>query len=243
MTIWRIAYGILLPALVLTGLPALAQQTGHGEKKARQEKKVEKDQPTLPACPVMGEPINFAVSVETDEGPVFFCCNDCIPKYEANPDKYAAKVEAQRKALADRPKIQVVCPVSGQPVDRSVSVEHSGQKVYFCCRGCVGKFTAAPEKYATALANSYTYQTKCPVMGGEIDPQAFITGAGGRKIYFCCKGCEKKLLAEPSKYLPRLEAQGVRIPPEDLMKDAGKAKEAAGGHGSHEHEHGEHDHP
>ena len=50
-------------------------------------------------------------------------------------------------------------------------------------------FEKNPEKYATALANSYSYQTKCPVMGGAINPKAAIQLADGRKIYFCCPGC------------------------------------------------------
>ena len=28
----------------------------------------------LPLCPIMGEPINLAVSTPTEKGPVYFCC-------------------------------------------------------------------------------------------------------------------------------------------------------------------------
>ena len=171
---------------------------------------------TLPKCPVTGEPVNLAVSVSTDDGPVFFCCEGCVKKYKASPDKYAAKVAAQRAALAKLARVQVTCPVTGEPIDGKTSIEYKGEKVSFCCPGCVDKFKADPDKYKTALANSYTYQTKCPVMGGDIDPKSFTTLAGGQKIYFCCPACEKKLFDDPAKYASNLEAQGYKFNPEQL---------------------------
>jgi YHS domain-containing protein len=188
-------------------------------------------------CPVTGNPINFAVSVATDDGPVFFCCKNCIPKYEADPAKYADKVAAQRKALADWPKVQVLCPVSREPVDPKVFIEYEGAKVYFCCKGCIEKFQKDPEKYKAALANSYTYQTKCPVTGNAIDPEARVG-----KIYFCCKNCPKKFFADPAKYAPNLEAQGFKFDPADLKAGEEGAANTPESHGPHEHGHEEHNH-
>src|SRR3990172_9009511 len=76
-----------------------------------------------PLCPVTGEPADLGVSIRTDEGPVFFCCSDCIGKYQADTDKHAPLVAEQRKVLAGLPKVQVTCPISGKPVDTKVSVE------------------------------------------------------------------------------------------------------------------------
>jgi len=57
----------------------------------------------LPNCPVMeDEPINAKVYINTNGGRVYFCCRDCIAKYKANPTKYAERVAAQRRALADQ---------------------------------------------------------------------------------------------------------------------------------------------
>ncbi len=207
---------------------------GHGDHHAAQA-----DAATLPRCPVMGGKINFLVSTETDEGPVYFCCASCISKYKAEPAVFADKVKAQREVLADRPKVQTVCPVSGKPVDSDVSTEHDGEKVYFCCKGCIAKYQAEPQKYRKALAHSYTYQTKCPVMGGEIDPQAFVRVAGGKKIYFCCQGCEDQLFAEPDKYLPKLADQGVSISADDMKHGENEASAGApsDGHDSHDRDH------
>lgn len=47
---------------------------------------------------------------------------------------------------------QTTCPVmAGNPIDKSIFVEHEGKKVYFCCQGCVATFKADPEKYMAKL--------------------------------------------------------------------------------------------
>lgn len=218
-------------ALGLALAPAMAQQGDH------EHAEKQSSQASLPNCPVMGEPINLAVSVASDDGPVFFCCKGCISKYKANPAKYATKVAAQRRALADRPKIQVRCPVSKEPVDQDVSIESNAKKVYFCCKGCVSKYQSDSQKYASALANSYSHQTKCPVMDEEIDPKVFKTAANGMNVYFCCKGCDRKFFKNPAKYASKLAAQGFTVDPKEMMDDKSKDEHAGHGHGGHDHDH------
>ncbi len=218
---------------ILAGLLA-AWISGSGAAAARagedQDKKAgEEAGPALPMCPVLGDEIDFFVSVRTDEGPVFFCCPNCIKKYKADPDKYAAKTAAQRQALAKLPKVQITCPLSGKPVGKKVFTEQLGQKVYFCRNDCKGKFDSDPSKYKADLANSYWYQTKCPVMGEEIDPKAFTTLAEGRKVFFCCMACDKKLRADPAKYLPNLAAQGIKVD-EAMLSEEHKGEKSHEGH-------------
>jgi len=211
----------LLGSLVAFGLavlPTMAQHEGHGAHGDHGD--AHKTPSASASCPVSGEAIDLSASVATDDGPVFFCCKDCIAKYKADPAKYAEKVALQRKALADRAKVQVTCPVSKEPVDPAVSVESGGTKVYFCCKSCVKKYEAEPAKYASALANSYTYQTKCPVMGEEIDPKAFTTTGDGMKVYFCCKGCDKKFNANPAKYAANMAEQGFTVDSKEKGHDA-----------------------
>lgn len=232
----RSLYGALaVLGLVVSTELALAQHHPSGEKK-----EAIKEAPSLPSCPVMGdEPVNLSVGLATPEGPVFFCCKDCIPRYQADPDKYAAKVTAQREALITRPKAQVKCPTCQQPANAEILLESGGQKILFSTVECMAKYKSEPSEYASALANSYTYQTKCPVMGEDIDPQAFATLANGTKVYFCCKGCDKKLVAEPAKYLPKLAAQGIVLDPKDLTAAPAKAEPA---HDHKGHDHKDHDH-
>ncbi len=230
MTRWTSkAMGVGLAVIGLGGIPTFGQHGHEGDSHGHH-----KPAPTLPPCPVMGEPINLAVSVATDDGPVFFCCKGCIGKYKANSDKYAAKVALQRKALSGRPKTQVTCPVSGDKVDRKSYVEEQGRKVYFCCDGCAKKYARAPKKYAVALANSYTYQTTCPVMGEEINPKVFAKTASGLDVYFCCRGCEKRLFADPAKYASKMAEQGYVVGAKGL---AAPQEHAHGTHDGHDHDH------
>ena len=46
---------------------------------------------------------------------------------------------------------QTTCPIMGNAIDKTVFTEYQGQKVYFCCAGCIDKFKAEPEKYVKDL--------------------------------------------------------------------------------------------
>jgi YHS domain-containing protein len=48
-----------------------------------------------------------------------------------------------------------------------------------------------------------TEQTLCPVMGNPIDKNIFVEYQG-KKVYFCCKACPEKFLADPEKYVAKL---------------------------------------
>lgn len=113
---------------------------------------------------------------------------------------------------------QKSCPVSGKPLGsmgEPVAVDVNGQTVYACCSGCVKTIQSDPAKYAagrpkiivTAVTEAdrplIIKQAKCPVMdeplgnmGGPIKVMI-----GDKPIFLCCKGCIKKVQAEPAKYL------------------------------------------
>lgn len=46
-------------------------------------------------------------------------------------------------------------------------------------------------------------QTTCPVMGGKINKDVFVEYKG-KKVYFCCPGCEGTFQADPEKYISNL---------------------------------------
>lgn len=105
-------------------------------------------------------------------------------------------------ALAQR-----TCPVTGEPIKRDVFIEHDGEKVYFCCSGCIPKFKASPAKYLPAVYRQLypqTVQVTCPVMGGTVDGKT-STEYHGRRIDFCCDSCISKFKADPAKYLSKIE--------------------------------------
>jgi hypothetical protein len=75
-------------------------------------------------------------------------------------------------------------------------VEYKDAKVYFCCPGCVKKFSADSKPFAAkanhqlVLTKQYE-QKKCPMSGGDLNPEQSIT-VGGVKAGFCCGNCKGK---------------------------------------------------
>lgn len=57
---------------------------------------------------------------------------------------------------------------------------------------------------APATAPKPATNTKCPVMGEKVNPaKSPKTVVRGQEYYLCCKGCDKKLQANPDKYLEK----------------------------------------
>ena len=46
---------------------------------------------------------------------------------------------------------QTICPIMGNPIDKSVFTEYKGKKVYFCCPACIEEFNKDPDKYIAQL--------------------------------------------------------------------------------------------
>jgi YHS domain-containing protein len=95
-------------------------------------------------CLVAGKPDakedKFA---EYKGGKVYFCCDNCKAKFTGETAKFAAA--ANHQLVATQQFTQTKCPISGQPVDESKTVEVGGVKVAFCCENCQGKAAAASE--------------------------------------------------------------------------------------------------
>lgn len=58
----------------------------------------------------------------------------------------------------------------------------------------------APQEQAKIMPGE---QTHCPVMGGPINREVFIEYKG-KKVYFCCGGCDDVFLKDPEKYISKL---------------------------------------
>jgi YHS domain-containing protein len=58
-------------------------------------------------------------------------------------------------------------------------------------------------------------QETCPVMGNPINKDVYVDHEG-KRIYFCCPGCDSKFKAEPQKYLKKLREMGEK--PVDIPK-------------------------
>jgi YHS domain-containing protein len=120
---------------------------------------------------------------------------------------------------------QKICPVTGKPLGSMgdpVAVDVDGQRLYVCCAGCVDTVKANPAKYAAgrpditvtsateADAPLIARQRVCPVMDEPLGSmgQPIKVMVGDKPIFLCCKGCIKKIQAEPAKYLAMVYGNG-----------------------------------
>lgn len=73
----------------------------------------------------------------------------------------------------------------------------------FVLNGCKKSEPTAAPAQTKEVASAAIEQTTCPVMGGAINKDIFVEYKG-KKVYFCCAGCETKFEADPEKYIAKL---------------------------------------
>jgi YHS domain-containing protein len=56
---------------------------------------------------------------------------------------------------------------------------------------------------AKEVVSKANEQKTCPIMGGPINKDVF-TEYKGKKVYFCCPGCEGKFAENPEQYIAKL---------------------------------------
>jgi YHS domain-containing protein len=129
----------------------------------------------------------------------------------------------ETKAAEEKPQAEDypldTCVVSGKKLGsmgEPVDYDHDGRLVRFCCKGCINRFQAEPEKYLKKLdaAASFAKQKKdypldtCPVSGEKLgsmgDPVDYVHD--GRLVRFCCSGCITGFRKDPEKFLEKLDA-------------------------------------
>lgn len=164
-----------------------------------------------PLCPVTGEKIDRQVSVQFRGRKVYFASAAARDKFNADPYAYADAVKRQWHAL--RPlRLQVACPVTGQPVDPAVSAERPADAaalddapLYFASEDARAAWLKDPKAFDTRLATCYTFQTICPCGFSEAKPNISLK-VGDRTIYFCCTGCRAGFEHDPPD-LKKLDEQ------------------------------------
>ena len=139
---------------------------------------------------------------------------------------------------------KAVDPVCGMNVAREgakyVST-YEGQAYYFCCNGCLTKFTADPSAYlkkveaAPAVGHAHHDHAHChghdhgaavadgkvkdPVCGMTVDPATagYTAMHNGKAYYFCSAGCKTKFEAAPQTYLDDAPKAPVVAAPTDTI--------------------------
>jgi len=166
----------------------------------------------LDKCPLSGKALTADSPVAVKDGREFkFCCNNCKGKLDSDPASVIGKADA---AIIEKQKASYpleTCIMSGEKLgDKAVDCVISNRLVRFCCADCVDSFkkdvAGNLKKLDAAVIDkqkaSYTAK-KCPVSGEDLgsmgDPYNVVIA--NQMVALCCKGCEKKLRAEPAKYL------------------------------------------
>ncbi len=76
-------------------------------------------------------------SSDWKDGKVYFCCGNCLSKFEG--DKKAKAALANHQLIASKQVEQQACPFSGGKLNADQKVEFKGATVTFCCGNCKGK--------------------------------------------------------------------------------------------------------
>ena len=80
---------------------------------------------------------------------VYFCCNECLKAFQADPAKYST--QANQQLISTKQYTQTACPLTDGDIDSSKTVSVGGQDVAFCCGGCLQKVESAAEQERVAM--------------------------------------------------------------------------------------------
>ena len=81
-------------------------------------------------------------------------------------------------------KSQTNCPVMGGTINKEVSTDYQGKRVYFCCPGCIPEFKKYPAKYIKKLEDEGVTLENIPTAGSQDkSSQEKLQGCGD------CGGC------------------------------------------------------
>jgi hypothetical protein len=118
--------------------------------------------------------------------------------------------EAQLKRDRLHIAVQDICPISGEKLGEhgppiKVTVGKSKEEVFLCCKACLKKKISA-KHWGTIHSNVAKAQRICPIMKKPLPKNPKWTIVKGQVVYVCCPPCTKKIVADPRKYLPQVDA-------------------------------------
>ncbi|MDG2014160.1 MAG: hypothetical protein P8J33_11680 [Pirellulaceae bacterium] len=157
------------------------------------------------------------------DGEVYFCCNACKSKFEADPDKYMAAANYQLATTGQYE--QVACPFSGGEIADGKAAKVGKMEVGLCCGNCKAKVEGAKDTagqidmlfskkaFGKGFEPAKTEdidlsKARCPMMDDEVSAEYAADYRGG-KVFFCCKRCVASFEKNPEKFAVAANAQLV----------------------------------
>ena len=201
----------------------------------------------LATCPVtglvlgeMGPPI-----VMMHEGrEVRFCCTNCISKFEADPDRYFAKIDTRiiEQQLGTYPL--TTCPVSQEPLGSMggpVDYVYNNRLVRFCCKGCLRGFKKNPAPVLAVLDEAVIAKQMagspsdiCPISGEKLgsmgEPIDYVVA--NQLVRLCCTGCVTAFYKNPAPHLAKLIKTSGTAGTSNHQEDSGHGND----HDGHDHD-------
>ena len=117
-----------------------AAKTEKAEAKSEDGDKKDEDKFTA-KCPVSGEAAVKAQFSAYKEKEVYFCCDKCKAKFDAEPTKF--EVKANHQLVQTKQFKQKKCPISGADFVKEQSSKVANVNVRFCCEKCKGAVDVA----------------------------------------------------------------------------------------------------
>jgi len=167
-------------------------------------------------CPVTMFPLGSMGTppkVEIDGQIVFLCCEGCREALLEEPEKYLAilaeraasggdQTETPQMELPPIGEMELASPSSAEPSVAAPQADSSEASEI-----SANLSTLSPEDRQVA-----EQQRVCPVAGTVLGSMGVPVKVvvHGRTVFICCEGCRASLLAEPAKYLAKLDQEDVR---------------------------------
>jgi len=83
--------------------------------------------------------------------------------------------------------MQTTCPVMGGKINKDIYADYKGERVYFCCEGCIPQFQKDPAKYINKLENEGVKLQEVPT--AEVENKSKITTGSKCNQRGLCDGC------------------------------------------------------
>jgi len=172
-----------------------------------------------PVCGMTVDPAKAKASCEHGGITYYFCCQGCLGKFQADPERYLAKARAEVRS-AENKATDPVCGMTVDPQKARGTASHGGVTYYFCSQGCLTKFQADPAKYLQKVAPATEPARTAPGMSGiyicPMDPEVRQEGPG--TCPKCGMALEPETIAAPAtrtEYVCPMHPEIVRDEPGD----------------------------